>query len=166
MSAAFIGGNLESLGQVATRLQESGNKALQTTDGAQAAAQRLTEAIEASMGELLNQFNTVASDLTADISQAHEQLRAADWQGASYENAVAIKGDLQSQVERVLADATASMEAEKVAFVGRAEALVERVQVQFGSVMTNVQGEYSALADASTRTMQNLEAADQTIRLG
>ena len=114
MGASFIGGNLESLGQVATRLHESGDKALQTTDGAHAAAQRLTEAIDGSMGELLTQFGNVAGDLSADISQAHEQLRAADWQGSSYENAVTIKGDLQAQVERVLADATANLEAEKL----------------------------------------------------
>lgn len=166
MSAAFIGGNLDSLSQVATRLHESGDKAIATKDGAQLAAQRLTEAIETSMAELLTQFNNVATDLTADISDAHRQLQAADWQGASYENAVTIKSELQAQVERVLGDATASFEAEKDAFNGRANDLVDRVQQQFGAVMGNVQAEYAALANASTRTMENLEAADQTIRLG
>lgn len=166
MSAAFIGGNLDSIEQVATRLDASAAKALDTSSASDSAAERLMVAIDEAMTELVNRFGDVAGELTSDISQSHSQLEGTDWQGTSRENAVAIKADLQSQVNRVLETATTSLNAERDAFHARAEALVLSVRQEFGTVMTNVDAEYRNLALASRKTRDNLMAADETIRMG
>ena len=166
MSAAFIGGNLDAMSQAATRLTASGDKAIATTASTETAAVALNEAIETAMGELIRKFNDIAEELRIDINEAHTQLSNADWQGASRENALQIKSDLLGQVNTVLTNATGSLEAEQSAFVGRATDLLAQVKTEFGGVMTQVQGQYAALADASEKTRANLEAADQTIRMG
>ncbi len=166
MSAVFIGGNLESIEQVATRLDASGTKALATSSASDSAAETLMVAVDDAMAELVRRFGEVASELTDDITQAHSQLEGTDWQGTSRENAIAIKADLQSQVNRVLGSATESLNAEKDAFHARAEALVAGVRQEFGAVMSNVDVEYRNLALASRKTRDNLMAADQTIRMG
>lgn len=152
MGAAFIGGNLESISQVATRLDASGAKALDTGAQTDTAAEQLMVAIDESMSELLRRFGDVAAELTGDIGQSHSQLEGTEWQGTSRENAIAIKAELQSQVNRVLETATTSLNVERDAFHARAEALVLSVRQEFGAVMTNVDAEYRDLALASRTT--------------
>ena len=117
------------------------------------------------MNELVQRFSAVAEELTGDIAQSHRMLEGTDWQGTSRENALAMKAELQSQVDRVLVSATESLAMERDAFHLRADALVASVRNEFGGVMANVQVEYGALAAAARTTRENLLAADQTIRL-
>lgn len=165
MGAAFIGGNLASIESAAARLVDSGAEAVSTGERTKEAAVELNEAVEAAMASLLSRFEGVSSELTNDISAAHRQLEDSDWQGASRDNALAIKTDLESQVRTVLEQATVSLQEEQRLFTMRSSALVTGIQDQFVSVMANVNDEYDRLATASRTTLQNLEAADQTIRM-
>lgn len=165
MSAAFIGGNLDSIETVAQRFDTSGEKAIETSAQSDAAAEQLMATIDTAMNELVQRFGLVADELNTDIQQSHQMLEGADWQGTSRENAVAIKLELQSQVNAVLTSATESLTAERDAFHLRAESLVASVRQDFGNVMRNVDGEYRDLALASRATRENLLAADQTIRM-
>ena len=163
---AFIGGNLQSIEDSAKRLNESGAMAVATGESTSQAAQQLEEAISSAMESLLTRFEEVAGTLTDDINASHSQLVGSDWQGASRDNAIAIKEHLQGQVTSVLGAATSNLGAEKTAFLTRAGALVESVNVEFKRVMTEVDAEYAQLADASRKTMENLIAADATIGMG
>ena len=160
---AFIGGNLDSIEASAKRLNESGAMALTTSETTAAAAVQLEEAIATAMDALLKRFEEIASTMTTDINASHSQLAGSDWHGASRENALAIKENLQGQVTGVLGNATANLGNEKAAFVARAAALVDNVNVEFRRVMTEVDAEYANLANASRKTMENLRAADATI---
>lgn len=165
MSATFIGGNLDSIEQAASRLDQTASKALDTSSQSDAAAEQLLGAIDEAMNTLLTRFKTVADELSAEISQSHAELEGSDWQGTSRENALAIKHELQAQVNTILETATAEFQAERDGFHVRAETLVSNVREGFGTVMRNVDAEYHNLAMASRRTRENLLAADQTIRV-
>lgn len=166
MSAAFIGGNLESIERAASRLDQTASKAIDTGRQSDAAAEQLFGAIEEAMATLLARFEGVAGELTTEITQSHAELEGSDWQGTSRDNAVAIKNELQGQVTSILESATTNLQAEREAFRTRAQLLLESVHNEFGQVMANVDAEYQGLALASRRTRENLLAADQTIRMG
>lgn len=166
MSAAFIGGNLESIERAAMRLDNTATKALDTGAQSNAAAEQLLTQVDDAMTTLLSRFTDVAGELTTEISQSHAELEGSDWQGTSRENALAIKNELQAQVNTILESAAVNLQAERDGFHARAEALLASVQRDFGSVMVNVETEYQNLALASRRTRENLLAADQTINIG
>lgn len=161
--ANFIGGNLADIETSAQRLVDSGAMAVTTGTETQRAAVALSEAIERAMGDLVTAFEGVAATLTDDISQSHNRLVGTDWQGASRENAIAIKESLQGQVGTVITTATTNMNNEKTAFIARANDLVAHVETEFQRVMGDVELQYTELATASRTTAENLALADQTI---
>lgn len=163
---SFIGGNLADIETSAARLTQSGSAALTSGADTSSAAVVLSEVIDEAMNALVARFETIAETLSGDIAQSHSVLVSSDWQGRSRENALAIKEQLQGQVNGVLATATTNLAAEKAAFTSRAQALVDSVHTDFQRVMVEIEAEYSALAAASRRTRENLEMADQTIRMG
>ena len=163
---AFIGGNLQSIEDSAKRLNDSGAMAQTTVEGTRTAAQQLEAEISTAMDTLLRKFEEVANTLTNDINASHSQLVGSDWKGASRDNAISIKEHLKGQVTGVLGQATTNLNTEKKGFLARAEALTEHVNGEFQRVMTEVQTEYTNLADASRKTMENLIAADATIGIG
>lgn len=162
---SFIGGNLTDIETSAARMAQSGSMAVSSGSDTRAAAVALSEAVDDAMTALMSRFEAIADSLSADIAQSHSVLAGSDWQGQSRENALAIKEQLQGQVNGVLATATTNLSGEKAAFVARAHALVDSVQTDFQRVMVEIDTEYSALAAASRRTRENLEIADQTIRM-
>ena len=164
--SAFIGGNLQAIEDSAKRLDASGAMAMTTSTSTATAAEVLSAAISDAMSTLLRQFEEIAGTLTDDINASHSQLVGADWQGASRDNAIAIKESLQGQVSSVLQSASANLSSEQAAFVSRANNLVASVNTEFGRVMTQVDVEYASLAAASRKTVENLAAADQTILMG
>lgn len=162
---SFIGGNLSDIEASAARLAESGSMAVASGTDTRAAAVALSEAVDDAMTALVTRFEAIAESLSADIAQSHSVLVGSDWQGQSRENALAIKEQLQGQVNGVLGTATTNLAGEKAAFISRANVLVESVQSDFQRVMVEIDNEYNALAAASRRTRENLEMADQTIRM-
>jgi hypothetical protein len=160
---AFIGGNLDDIERSAARLADSGALARSVGGDAHAAVLVLSDAVEDAMTRLLSNFEATADTLTSEIAQSHAVLTGSDWHGRSRDNAVVAKEQLQAQVNSVLGTATADLASEKTAFITRAQVLVERVHTEFQRVMGEVENEYLALAEASRRTRDNLELADQTI---
>lgn len=164
--ANIIGGNLQSIQASADRMTKSAQAALDTHKDTATAADQLTVAIEEAMTTLTKRFETIAGVLQTDITASHTELKNADWKGKSYDNAVILKGQLQGEVDRVLREATKSLDHEKSNFNQRAQDLLSQVNDQFKKVMEKIDFEYNNLADASIKTMQNLEAADGTITMG
>jgi len=163
---AFIGGNLQSIEESAGRLDQSGAAAITSGDTTATAAGELNDAITEAMDRLIRTFETIAGDLETDISASHGQLVRTDWQGASRDNAVAIKEQLQSQVKEVMGSATSNLTAERNAFTTRAGELLDSINGEFKTVMRRVDEEYAGLAAASRKTRDNLMAADATIMMG
>jgi len=163
---AFIGGNLEAIGASATRLEQSGAAAMESGNSTGTAAAALETAITEAMDRLIRTFEQIAGDLELDIAASHEQLETTDWQGASRDNALAIKTQLEGQVKTVLGTATSNLTAEQTAFNTRGRELVESINGEFKDVMARVDEEYAGLAAASRKTRDNLMAADATITMG
>ncbi len=164
--SAFIGGNLDAIAESAGRMDQSAALAVTTGEQTKSAAETLQGAIEQAMGELVSKFNGIADEMRQDINTTHTQLMNTDWKGSSRDNAVAIKEQLQTQVNTVLNNATTTLDNEKRAFNDRATAIVESVNSEFKTVMNNVDAEYKNLANASRQTRENLLAADATIKMG
>ena len=162
---SFIGGNLQAIEDAAARLVESGTVAVATGTETKSAADQLEIAIASAMDDLLRRFEQIAATLTDDVTASHQQLVGSDWRGASRDNAVQIKEHLQGQINTVLGTATSNLGTEKSMFLNRAAALVSNVETEFNRVMHEIDGEYTSLANASRRTMENLAAADQTIAM-
>lgn len=163
---AIVGGNLADIAENVARLRETGASAVTSGESTKGAVDALQEAITSSTAQLMSRFESIAGDLKGQINTAARQLEAADWQGNSREQALAIKGNLAGQVDRVLATATSSLEADSTAFRARADALVSDIETQFRRVMIEVETQYVQLSQAAETTRSRFEAADQTIRMG
>lgn len=161
---SFIGGNLQDIEISAARLVDSGAMAVSSGADTHGAAIALAEAVDQAMSQLVARFEGIAESLSAEIAQSHAVLAGSNWQGQSRENAVVMKEELLTQVNAVLGSATASLSNEKATFIARSQALVDSVQSDFQRVMADVETQYSGLAEATLRTRENLELADQTIR--
>lgn len=164
--AAFIGGNLQAIEDSARKLVTTGQDAVASGDHTKTAADELESAVSTSTDALLQRFQTIAGELEQAINAAHQQLEGTDWQGQSREAALEIKASLKTQVGKVLSTASDTISSEKTAFVSRAGQLVSHVETQFKGVMRSVDEEYGKLAQAARDTKANLEAADQTIKVG
>lgn len=164
--SAFIGGNLDAIAASADRIDKSAAMAITTGESTASAADLLQTAVNDAMADLIKKFDVIAGDLNEDITTAHGQLVDADWKGASRDNAVAIKQQLQTQVTTVLGNATTNLGLERDAFNQRASAIVDSVNKEFKTVMTQIDTEFSSLAKASRQTRENLLAADGTIKMG
>ncbi len=163
---AIIGGNLNDIAASASRLDDSALMALQTQEQTKGAGGVLQDAVTDATQQLITQFQEIASSMVGDIEQSHRVLAGADWNGQSQRNAIAIKEQLKAEVGRVLDEATLAFQAEQRAFNGRAAELMAQIDGSFGQVMKQVDVQYRDLATAAKTMRDNLEAADQTIRMG
>ena len=166
MSAGFIGGRLEDISSAAEKLTATGINAEGCGEQTKQASEDLQTAINEAMQNLTTRFNGIATDLNGEIKAAHDQLGAADWQGQSFENALQIKTDLQTQVNNVVDQATTAIDTERGAFEARATEIVTEVGQKFHTLMGEVNTKYGDLAKASNQTMINLQEADKTIAMG
>lgn len=163
---SIVGGNLADIEANEGSLQTTAGLAVKSGGDTGAAAHSLHGAIVEATGNLVKEFERIAGDLQTDIRRAAGQLEATDWHGQSRDQAVLIKANLTSQVDKVMATAASSLTAEQKAFCDRADALVGEINDKFASVMHQVETEYTALGNAARATAQQFEAADQTIRMG
>jgi hypothetical protein len=163
MATGFIGGNLEDMETSAAVLDDTGAAALVSGTEAGTQVNELSAAVGESTNLLVSRFTATADGLRSEIGAAHSRLEATDWSGHSRDRAVEIKVELQAEIDRVLAAATDMMNAEKQAFVSRADELVSTVEQQFTSLMQQSNDRYLDLARAARATRDNFASADQTI---
>lgn len=161
-----IGGNLEDIGNSATRIDASGTKAIDTSQDTKTAADEVETAITQTMDGLIKRFGEIAEALNDDIKDAHKQLEGTAWTGKSQEAALAIKTDLQGQVGTIMTNATTAFTDERNAMVLRSQALVDSVTTEFNNVMVEVNTKFGDLATAARLTATNLATADETIKVG
>lgn len=163
--ATIIGGDLTSITESAKRVRESGTAAMNSHTQTDKAALELQTEINGAMDTLLTKFRATEEELRGDLDTSFKQLDSAEWKGASRDNAVQIKADMDTQIGTVLTQAETALEAEKKAFGDRATALLESVNNEFRNVMLDVQTKMGDLASAAELTGQNLSEADSTIKM-
>ena len=163
---SIVGGNLAEIGANEESLRTTASAAGKTGADTGSAAGVLQAAIVDATAELVRTFESIATELRTEIDRAARQLEATDWQGRSRERALLVEAELKSQVTRVMDAATTTLTGEQKAFCDRAEVLVGEIDGRFAGVMEQVGVEYEALGRAARLTMENFEAADQTIYMG
>lgn len=164
--ATIIGGDLTSITESAKRVRASGEAAMASHAQTDKAAVELQTEINGAMDTLLVKFRATEQDLRGDLETSFKQLDSAEWKGASRDNALQIKAEMDKQIGTVLAQAETALEAEKTAFGDRATALLDSVNTEFRNVMLDAQTKLGHLADAADLTGQNLSEADNTIKMG
>ncbi len=161
--SARIGGNLEDIGRTAGVMTDAGGAATAASEEATAVAARMEGELDAATTTLRTHVTGVADELRTRINQARERLGATDWEGQSRAAAYAAEARLSGEVDRVLAEALANVDAYKSFMLARAEEFVAQVQGEFGGVMADVDASYQELATASRTFAEQLEAADRSI---
>lgn len=115
---------------------------------------------------LTDQVHQLTDELRRRVAQHAATLAATDWEGASKQQALAVEQALGTEVEQLLADATALVEAFGTAVREQATTYRLGVEGDFRAAMQAADEHYLALAAASRRYLADLQAADQTIRAG
>jgi len=164
--ADFIGGRLEDIEGAATRLADTGVNVGKCGEHCKTASDEVKGAIDEAMGTLMTRFNDIAGEINTEIQAADTKLNTADWKGQSQVNAIAIKNELQTQINTVVEQATGTISTEKAAFEARTAEIATEVGLKFQNIMNDVNLRYSDLSKASNQTMLNLLEADKTISMG
>ena len=96
--ATIIGGDLTSITESAKRVRESGTAAMNSHTQTDKAALELQTEINGAMDTLLTKFRATEEELRGDLDTSFKQLDSAEWKGASRDNAVQIKADMDTQI--------------------------------------------------------------------
>lgn len=162
-SGAQIGGVLEDMNAVMTRLGEAGTAS--TTHASDVAGGVAT--LQAEVNDVtatLNQtFVQLAENLREQIRQARDTLAAADWSGQSRGAADAAEAQLNADVNTTLDAAQLGVENLGAALRDQVEGFYGEVTGQFTTVMTSIEGAYAELQRGTQLFAENLAQADQTI---
>ncbi len=165
-NGAQIGGLLEDMSSVMTRLQEAGTASTTHATDATTGAQALQAEIDDVTVTLTNTFVQLAQNLREQITRARETLVAADWSGQSRGAADAAEAQLNGDVNTTLEAAQTGVEALGASLRQQAESFYTEVTGQFTAVMTNIEGAYGELSRGTQMFADNLAQADQTISFG
>lgn len=136
--------------------------------GQQAAivAQEVDVAVANLEAALTGQVHQLADQLRRRVADHAATLATTDWHGDSKQQALAIEQALGADVEQLLADATALVDAFGTAVREQAATYRLGVEGDFRAAMQAADEHYLGLAAASRRYLVELQAADQTIRAG
>ncbi len=115
---------------------------------------------------LTGQVHQLAEELRRRVSEHAATLAATDWEGASKQQALAVEQALGADVEQLLTEATALVEAFGTAVRDQATTYRLGVEGEFRTAMQVADEHYLALSASSRRYLAELQAADQTIRFG
>ena len=165
-NGAHIGGVLEDMNSVMTRLEEAGAATATHVGDVAAGVQTLQAEVNDVTTTLTNTFVQLAENLRGQIARAHDTLVAADWSGQSRGAADAAEAQLNGDVNTTLEAANAGVEELGTALRNQVEGFYLEVTGQFTSVMTNIEGAYGDLSRGTRMFADNLAQADQTISFG
>lgn len=139
---------------------------LATTTGVQATG--AAEELELAISELENLLRThaheLADQLRGRVSDHAATLAGTDWAGASKEQAVLAEQTLSAEVEQVLTQALAEIDAFGQTVRQRAGAYRQGVEGELRAALGHVETAYASLAEVSRQYLNALQLADQTIR--
>lgn len=109
-------------------------------------------------------FNEVADSMRQQIQQAHQRADVHRLAGTSQGAAQATEAQLNSDVDRVLAGSMEAVEQFRTLMMNQSQDYVESVRGEFQAVMANINGSYASIAQAERTYVENLQAADQSVR--
>jgi hypothetical protein len=154
-------GAVEAAGR---RFDLTGELAQLTGDQATGYAQEMAAGVDEVTARLRNEVDALAAELTDRVAAHGRHLEAADWTGASREQAVAAAQELDAEVRQVLQQATEAVAEFGVLLHERADGFRTAIEHEFLAAMRHADQAYGDLADASRTFLRHLQAADETIR--
>lgn len=160
-----ISGNLTDLAGTTTDFNQTGEDTMSAHGASAASADSLVAEVTDVTNLLQQNFDTMAEDLRGSITRAKSTMNSAAWTGQSRENAVAAEEMLNGEVDQVLEGATTSVTALRDFLVARVTDFHADVTGDFQTIMNNIDIAYRDLATATSTFADNLDLADQTIKL-
>ena len=160
-----IGGNLSDLAGTTTDFNQTGTDTLEAHSVSASSSDQLVAEVTDVTTLLQTNFETMAEDLRGSITRAKNTAQGADWHGQSRENALAAEELLNGEVNQVLEGATTAVTALKDFLVARVTDFHADVTGDFQVIMNNIDAAYRDLATATQTFAENLDLADQTIKL-
>lgn len=160
-----IGGNLADLQATTTDFNQTGEDTLTAHGTSATSAENLVAEVTDVTNLLQTNFETMADDLRASITRAKNTASGADWHGQSHDNALAAEEMLNGEVNQVLEGATTAVTALRDFLVARVTDFHADVTGDFQTIMNNIDLAYRDLATATQTFAENLDLADQTIKL-
>lgn len=160
-----IGGNLSDLAGASGDFNQTGEDTLAAHSESATSADQLVAEVTDVTNLLQSNFETMAEGLRTSISRAKTTVNSAAWTGQSRENAVAAEEMLNTEVDQVLEGATTSVTALRDFLVARVTDFHTDVTGDFQTIMNNIDLAYRDLSTATQTFADNLDLADQTIKL-
>ncbi len=162
-SGAQIGGVLEDIANVTSRLTDAGAASATHSSEVRVGVETLRNEVTDVTATLSATFERLAEDLRTQIRTAHDALVAADWSGRSRGAADAAEAQLNGDVATTLEAAHTGVEAVGAALRDQVESFYGEVTGQFATVMTNIESAYGELSRGTQLFADNLAQADTTI---
>lgn len=163
--ASEIGGNLSDLAVTTTDFSQTGADTITAHGESAAGAEQLVVEVTDVTTLLQTNFETMATGLRDSIGRAKTTVNSAAWTGQSRENALAAEEMLNGEVDQVLEGATTAVTALKDFLIARVTDFHADVTGDFQTIMNNIDLAYQDLASATSTFAENLDLADQTIKL-
>lgn len=155
-----IGARLSSLDESAQVMDQTGADAVDAGQQAANVAAQMNDSVTEATEAMRAHISEQADRMRESISRAHNSLMSTEWTGSARQRAEGIEAELQGEVDRVVADAEQRAEQFKAEMLNRANAELEQIRGEFGSVMQSVQGRYEQFATEERATGQRLADAD------
>lgn len=162
---ARVGGNLEDIDVGAIAAAEAGSTMTEGGQQAQTAAQTLVAEVEDVVTTLSTNINTMADTVRTQVTTTQSTIEGGDVDGNSAAAARAAAAELTGQVDTVVNAANNSVVQIRSYLMNEVTRFQSDVIGDLQVIMSNVDLAFQDLSAAQTRLRENLDLADQSIRM-
>ncbi len=160
-----VGGNLEDIDVSAIAATEAGSTVTEGGQQAQTAAQTLVAESEDVINTLSTNINTMADTVRTQVTTTQSTIEGGDVDGNSAMAARAAATELTGQVDTVVNAANDSVMQIRTYLMNEVTRFQSDVIGDLQAIMSNVDLAFQDLSAAQTRLRENLDLADQSIRM-
>ncbi|MBA2498053.1 MAG: hypothetical protein H0V33_13355 [Acidimicrobiia bacterium] len=160
-----VGGNLEDIDVSAIAATEAGSTVTEGGQQAQTAAQTLVAESEDVINTLSTNINTMADTVRTQVTTTQSTIEGGDVDGNSAMAARAAAAELTGQVDTVVNAANDSVTQIRTYLMNEVTRFQSDVIGDLQAIMSNVDLAFQDLSAAQTRLRENLDLADQSIRM-
>ncbi len=160
-----VGGNLEDIDVSAIAATEAGSTVTEGGQQAQTAAQTLVAESEDVINTLSTNINTMADTVRTQVTTTQSTIEGGDVDGNSAMAARAAAAELTGQVDTVVNAANDSVMQIRTYLMNEVTRFQSDVIGDLQAIMSNVDLAFQDLSAAQTRLRENLDLADQSIRM-
>ncbi len=162
---ARVGGNLEDIDLGAVAASTAGSTVTEGGQQAQTAAQTLVAEVEDVVTTLTTNINTMADTVRTQVTTTQSTIEGGDVDGNSAMAARAAATELTGQVDTVVNAANDSVMQIRTYLMNEVTRFQSDVIGDLQAIMSNVDLAFQDLSAAQTRLRENLDLADQSIRM-